>query len=42
VGPDVTIGVDTVISAGAVVTSSLEANSIYKGNPAAFVKKRWE
>jgi putative colanic acid biosynthesis acetyltransferase WcaF len=42
VGPDVIIGIDTVVSAGAVVTASLEANGVYKGNPAMFVKKRWQ
>ena len=41
VGPGVTIGTDTVVSAGSVVTSSLEGNCIYKGNPAVFVKNRW-
>ena len=41
IGPGVTIGVDTVVSAGSVVTSSLQANAIFKGNPAVHVKDRW-
>jgi putative colanic acid biosynthesis acetyltransferase WcaF len=42
VGPNVTIGVDSVISAGSVVTQSLAANGIYRGNPALLIKERWE
>jgi putative colanic acid biosynthesis acetyltransferase WcaF len=41
VGPNVTIGVDTVVSAGSVVTQSLEENGIFRGNPAQLIKKRW-
>lgn len=41
VGPGITISVDTVVSAGSVITTSLMANAIYKGNPAVFVKERW-
>jgi putative colanic acid biosynthesis acetyltransferase WcaF len=41
VGPGVIIGVDTVVSAGSVVTANLNANSIYKGNPPEFIKERW-
>lgn len=41
VGPGVTIGMDTVVAAGSVVTVSLMANAVYKGNPAVFVKERW-
>lgn len=41
VGPNVTIGIDTVVSAGSVVTQSLEGNGIYRGNPAIFIKNRW-
>ena len=40
VGPGVTIGVDSVVTAGSVVTKSLDANGIFKGNPAVFVKNR--
>jgi putative colanic acid biosynthesis acetyltransferase WcaF len=41
VGPNVVIGTDTVVAASSVVTQSLSENSIYKGNPIQFVKKRW-
>jgi putative colanic acid biosynthesis acetyltransferase WcaF len=41
VGPNVEVGVDTVVSAGSIVTFSLPGNSIFKGNPAKFVKQRW-
>jgi putative colanic acid biosynthesis acetyltransferase WcaF len=41
VGPNVSIGIDTVISAGSVVTKSVESNGIYQGNPLRFLKKRW-
>ena len=41
VGPNVTIGTDTVVSAGSVVTQSLEGNGVYRGNPAQFMKNRW-
>ncbi|WP_163400501.1 WcaF family extracellular polysaccharide biosynthesis acetyltransferase [Flavobacterium fluviatile] len=40
-GPNVTIGTDTVISAGSVVTKSLPENGIYRGNPIEFIKERW-
>ncbi|BAU55368.1 WcaF family extracellular polysaccharide biosynthesis acetyltransferase [Mucilaginibacter gotjawali] len=42
IGPNVVIGIDAVVSAGSVVTKSVSANGIYKGNPAEFVKKRWD
>ncbi|MES2828480.1 MAG: WcaF family extracellular polysaccharide biosynthesis acetyltransferase [Bacteroidota bacterium] len=41
IGPNVTVGVDTIISAGSIVTRNLDANGIYKGNPAEFIKERW-
>lgn len=41
VGPNVIIGIDTVVSAASVVTQSLPDNSIYRGNPAQFMKNRW-
>ena len=41
VGPNVTIGMDTVVSAGSVVTQSLAGNGIYRGNPVQFIKNRW-
>ena len=42
VGPGVTIGIDTIVAAGAVVTSSLSGNAIYSGNPSVFKKLRWK
>lgn len=42
VGPDVLIGVDSVVCAASVVTKSLGENGIYKGNPVAFVRPRWK
>jgi len=42
VSPGVTIGVDTVVTAGAVVTASLDGNGIYKGNPINYIKQRWK
>ena len=42
VGPSVTIGFDSVVTAGSVVSSSISPNGIYRGNPAKFIKKRWE
>lgn len=41
VSPNVTIGTDTVVSAGSVVTQSLQKNGIYRGNPAQLIKNRW-
>ena len=41
VGPNVTIGFDTVITAGSVITSDLDSNGIYKGNPPVRLKDRW-
>lgn len=41
VGPGVTIGTDSVVTAGSIVTANLAANGIYRGNPATFVKARW-
>ena len=41
IGPGVTVGVDTVVAAGSVITSSLPENSIFKGNPPVRVKSRW-
>lgn len=42
VSPNVTIGADTVVSAGSVVTKNINPNSIYNGNPAVWVKNRWD
>ena len=41
VGPNVNIGFDTVVTAASVVTGDLNSNSIYKGNPAVYIKNRW-
>ena len=42
VGPNVTIGADSIITAYSVATKNIEANGIYKGNPAIFLKSRWK
>ena len=41
VSPGVTVGTDSVITAGSVVTGDIAANGIYKGNPLVFIKQRW-
>lgn len=41
VAPNVTIGIDTVVSVCSVVIKNLPSNSIFKGNPAEFVRERW-
>lgn len=41
ISPGVTVGTDTVITAGSIVTSSLAPNGIYKGNPLVYIKQRW-
>ena len=42
ISPGVTVGIDTVITAGSIVTGNLAPNGIYKGNPAAYIKQRWK
>lgn len=42
IGPNVTIGVDTVLTAGSVVTSSVRENLVCKRNPPEFEKARWK
>ncbi len=42
ISPGVTVGVDTVVTAGSVVTKSLLSNAIYQGNPAVYLKPRWK
>jgi putative colanic acid biosynthesis acetyltransferase WcaF len=42
ISPNVTIGVDSVITAGSVVTQNVESNGIYKGNPLVYIKPRWK
>jgi len=41
IGPNVTIGTDTIVTAGSIATKSLVANGIYRGNPAEYIKPRW-
>ena len=41
IGPSVTIGVDTVVAAGSIVSKSINANSIYKTHDVVFYKNRW-
>lgn len=41
IGPNVTVGVDSVITVGSTVLENLEEDGIYKGQPARFVKRRW-
>ena len=40
--PGISVGVDTVITSGSVISSSTVDNGIYRGNPAVFIKPRWE
>lgn len=42
IGPNVTVGTDTVITVGSVITSNVEENLIYKFSTPNFEKKRWE
>jgi putative colanic acid biosynthesis acetyltransferase WcaF len=42
VSPGVTVGTDSVITAGSVVTGNITANGIFKGNPVVYVKRRWQ
>ena len=37
---NVTIGNDSIIGAGSIVTKDIPANEIWAGNPARFIKKR--
>ncbi|UEG52647.1 WcaF family extracellular polysaccharide biosynthesis acetyltransferase [Mucilaginibacter daejeonensis] len=41
IAPNVTIGADSVITAGSVVTNNIHGNGIFKGDPAVFIKNRW-
>jgi putative colanic acid biosynthesis acetyltransferase WcaF len=40
VGPNVTVNENTVLSVASVATKDLDANSIYRGNPAVRIKAR--
>jgi putative colanic acid biosynthesis acetyltransferase WcaF len=42
VGPGTTIGVDTVIAAGSVVTKNMPNGMICSGNPCRPIKPRWK
>lgn len=42
IGPEVTVGVDSVVSAGSVLSKSIPENSIYRGNPAVYIGPRWK
>ena len=42
IGPNVTIGTDSVVAAGSVITKSVPDNSIFRGNPAVNVGLRWK
>ena len=42
IGPGVEIGTDSVITAGSVLTTTVGANGIYRGNPAVYLKPRWK
>jgi putative colanic acid biosynthesis acetyltransferase WcaF len=41
VSPGVTVGTDSVITAGSVVTGNITPGGIFKGNPAVYIKQRW-
>jgi len=41
VGPGVTVGTHTVLTAGSVTSQNLEAYAIYRGNPAGIVRSRF-
>ncbi len=41
VGPNVSIGIDTVITAGSVVTSNIGANLVCRTMPKDFTRQRW-
>lgn len=42
IGPNVNVGIDSVIAAGSVLTQSVADNGIYRGNPAIFISERWK
>jgi putative colanic acid biosynthesis acetyltransferase WcaF len=41
VGPNVEVGTDTVVSVNSIISKSIPGNAIYAGNPAHFIKQRW-
>lgn len=42
IGPNVTVGIDAVITVGSVVTSNIEANVVTRVVPSGFKKPRWK
>lgn len=42
IGPGVTVGVDTVVTVGSVVTSDVGSNLICRKSPPEFSKERWK
>jgi putative colanic acid biosynthesis acetyltransferase WcaF len=40
VGPGVTVEENAILTVGSIASSDLEANGIYRGNPALFIKSR--
>lgn len=42
IGPGVTIGTDSIITAGSVLTVSAGDNGIFRGNPALRISSRWK
>lgn len=42
IGPNVIVEVDTIITAGAILTKSTGTNGLYRGNPAELVGQRWK
>lgn len=41
VGPNVKIGINSIVSVGSIVTKSLPENGVFSGNPLQLVKERW-
>lgn len=41
VGPNVKIGINTIVSVGSIVTKSLPENGVFSGNPLQLIKERW-
>ncbi|WP_339876386.1 WcaF family extracellular polysaccharide biosynthesis acetyltransferase [uncultured Algoriphagus sp.] len=42
VGPNVEVGIDSVLAAGSIVTKSVPENVILRGNPAINIGARWK
>jgi len=41
IAPGVVVGTDSIVTAGSIISSSIESNGIYKGNPLEYIKARW-